>query len=1014
MRFHVYNFLFLCSIISLESFVLPTRRLIMKKKYLFALIGMLPLFGMIVSGCSCAQNDTDTTEPDPYVPPEGEPEDPETADDYITAIHMKRTKDFFMQRTEVLDFNVTFDGGGDDSQKEIEWKSSNPNVVKITKNSEHPDLTRYCTLHALKEGSATIVARSLFNTALTCKVSITVIDNSEYTYFWQMGSYSSSSDKAEKNWFVDEDGYPSTEGTVKLGIKDGPTMDWDYKFDQAPEKVGGGQALKFGSKANPFGKLHFEANPGKKIRKFSILCSSAARHIDDGSAYGKSDTVGSSNIKITIGGTTYVDTQPTPKNTNDSTIELDTVTGPTMDENPLEGKIEIDFSETHYDSEANAGAIYIKAIIIEYYRGNLHHIDVTSVNEYNQTFYVEHQFDNSGYEVNAYFKDPDESDPREFNPIPVNVNDSTAYYIQGGNVDENGNFIGANPAQPITASYTYLGVTKDKTFDVKVADRITKIEARTKTENPAPREFLVKAPLDYQDYEIHIDTATEADVQVFDLANIATDQFAACFDTNNVHLYAIKALQSGFRISMVHYLSGLSVGLTIPENQFVIKVVQSIAMEYTGEATTLPLALEEGEELFEHKVDSTNKLSDVIKTTITYDNGSTLVVDKISDFKDNIDQSNPNTAYTYKDTVSGNTLFRFNYIPNSPLVTNKTFVNNGFEIVLKDAVGEAEGKITFAPSDITISYITKIQLRVDTFTKTAYEEATLADYTGLKMDIYYSGAPETPVEKTLAEFSAMKTYLPGTKTSSANKDKGNIVEANTNVALFNFVAPKYTTASMQSEGFSLTATSINDEAITSTLVVPANTFTITPITDKVFTKVTSEDEIKISDTTYNYKYLITSYEGAGYTMKVWNGDLDDDNIVKKFNYFTYGDGTQIGETITTRNPSMIKGLINLTSISEGFYGIRFESGKYFTSGNSTATKTTGKTNNTHWSIKFDESGNALIKNIKVDSSKPADFPFIVTYIVYNSASNSDKIGAYDINNKNLMPIQLYRIAIPKA
>ena len=84
------------------------------KRFKSLLLISLPLAGLILSGCNRGgsgkkknTSSTDTGTTVPYIPPEGEPDEPGKADNHITGITMKYTKDFFMQVGDELDFSVT-------------------------------------------------------------------------------------------------------------------------------------------------------------------------------------------------------------------------------------------------------------------------------------------------------------------------------------------------------------------------------------------------------------------------------------------------------------------------------------------------------------------------------------------------------------------------------------------------------------------------------------------------------------------------------------------------------------------------------------------------------------------------------------------------------------------------------------------------------------------------------------------------------------------------------------------
>lgn len=924
----------------------------MKKKFKYILLGSLPLFGLLISGCSLfpQRNSTSSTSTTPYTPPDGEPDDPDVADNYITAIHMVRTKDFFMQREEVLDFNVTFDGGGDDSQKEISWQSSNPNIIKIGKHSSHPDMTRYCSLTALREGTATIVARSLFNTSLTASVSITVLDNSYYTYIWQVTPKGN-----EKSAFVDADGYPATSGTVNFG-----DMTWSYQFDKAPIAVTGGQSLKFGSKSDPFGALHFETPNEKLIRKISVLCSSAAEHIDDGSAHGTSGPVGTSNITIKVGDTTYVDNVPTPKNSNDSTIELDTITGGIRDTNPMNGKISIDFSPTYYDgnTKENSGAIYLKAIIIEYYRGELDRIEITEINDYNNQFYVGTKFDPRGVDVDAFFS----ASPT----TKVNVGYLATYSMN--NIDENGNFVSPTETQQVTASYTYTnsdGVDKTVTanFNVKVANRIKEFKVdgeMTKT------KYLVKETLDYSGLNLQIISEGDVVVQEFNLNECFDDKFLAVFDVRNVQKYAAKSLENEFVISFYHYLSSNTASHTFAAGTFVVKAVSNIEVIYDSET---PLTLIEGT-----KIDFTD-----FKAKIVYDNDEEDTF-KFSELKNQ----------TYFNEETGKDTERYDYIKSSPIVADKNFLTNGFTVTVKSTVHNKSGSLTLEPeTQYTIKYISSIQLTLGTLTTTSYEECDPMDYTGVSVVITYSD--ETSETKTLAEAKELTYVKEKVAASTGNK-------STENVPLFSINAPDSAEKSMEA-GFDITITSAIDSSITSTLHIESGVISVAEIQAKTYTKIKSTDSL--SNVT-NRKFVFVSYDGA-YSMRVWNANLSETAVRAAANYFVINSDTALGDSLTIKSGPLSRATFTLVSLGSGKYAVKHEnSNKYFGADNNMLAGTSS--DKAKYEVTFDENDNALFKSTYTSSGATE-----IRYIKFNSAGGSNKFGGYKITNTSNKDVQLYEL-----
>lgn len=834
----------------------------MKRNVKKLLFGFMPIFGMLLAGCAFGPKSSSTTSTAPYVPPGGEPEDPGVAEDEITGIHMVRSQDFFMQRDEILDFNVTFDGAGDDSQKGISWTSSNPNVVKITPCQSNLEKSWYCTLTALREGSTTIKARSTYSPSLTATVSITVIDNTAYTYFWQKSN--SGATKDDQKQFLDADGFTKTEGQVTFS-----GMTWSFEFEKAPIKVGGGQALKFGSKNDPFGAIHFEAENTRQISKISVLCSSAAEHIDDGSAHGKSGDVGTSNITIKVGDTTYVDNVSTPKNSNDSSIENGTITGATMIENPMEGKISIDFSPTYYDAETkeNSGAIYLKAIIIEYFRGEVDHIAIEEVNEYNNQFFVGTKYNSSGIDVNAYYS----VDPS----IKVNVNFDSKFTMD--NVDDSGRFEEPSDDQTINVSYTYNGKEVTTSYDVKVAPQVKEIVIDGDFDND---KVLLKDAIDYTGLSVKIYSEGSGDtkylVQTIPLTDPSDNKLSGVFNSNSLPKYASKSLQDGFNVSMYHYLTGLSAQRTFEKDELVVKAVAKIDIIFNEmalynliEGTKVPYA-----GFFEAKI------------TFDNDEESTYAFEELKD-------------QTYYDETSGKTLERYNYINYSPVVVNKSFATNGFEVKVVDTIGSVSGTKKIEADDFVIKYLDSVQLNLTSSFKTTYEESDIYTFEGITVTMNYNDSTHEDI--SFADMKAMTTIVP-------KQDKPSDTETK---KLFTITAPE-TVEKSHELGFDITITSILDSSITSTLHIDSGTISVTEIPTKQYTKVKAFNEVVANGT-----YIFVSIDDSGKNMVVLNGDLDEATFKEDKNYLYYSNnGETIGDSLQIKNGPISRAYLTASIFSE--------------------------------------------------------------------------------------------------
>ncbi len=948
-------------------------------KRLKALLLMsLPIASLILSGCNSTRggnktkksSSTDTSTTLPYIPPEGDPDDPGTADNHITKISMKYTKDFFMQVGDELDFSVTFTGGGPESEKGIQWESSNPNVLKV----ETQVKTSQCVLTALREGSSTLVARSTFNRSLTDDVTITVIDNSDYTYFWEMNKTGET--KNDNKLFNGDDGKTKTDGTVQLGYGNSK-LEWEYHFDTPTKNVGGGQSLTFGSSSAPYGNVDLVTKNSRKIRSVSVLCSSSGSHIDDGSQYGTSTDYGSSYISITIGNTKYIDNIHTPKYSTDQ--PLDTVTGGIFNDGSLTGDIHIHFSPTIKNvAEPNVqgGAIYLKAIIIEYFRGDLTKIEVDSESTHETNFFVDSSFSSNGIIINAYYTESPTT------KVVVNIYSN----IQTTNLDSKGKFIAEAASQDVNISYSFkrseiVTQTQTTTYAIKVHKKLAKVDiSGTLTKSV----YLVNEPIDYTGLEVKLFPQEATDpVATYNLGDYATPAFGNVFDATNVLKTATKTYeQQGFDISVKHIGSEVSGRYHFAANDLTVKVVSEIVVQYKdGNEEYAPTLI--ADQVIDYKD---------FNVIVNYDNGDT------EDFTWAQMKSN---EYTDPVTKKGVKTFEWNTV--TPLVALEEFDNNGFTISVKSKLANVTGTLKIEPEQVTVESIKSLEI-VGELTNKNYDEFDNMSYDGLSLKITY----DTDRAETLSYEEAKAAV--GYTTELDDKAGG---YKTVKQPLFSFDSPASALKSMEQEGFEVTAKHEFSD-ISTTLEIPAHTLNVSEYIAKTYTRVDSFDEF---DATGNY--IITSIDPENSSfVRVWNGALDKDSIFSAgdTNYVSYTHSGPIGKTLE------INGLIGSNIEKAAFYFVKNEntvtvelmSSKddakpiklAVNSGSGTFSSSPRYPERTNLLTLFDP---VNIGNVQLGYNGGT----FQSYVYYNKQAKSHRFGVFN-NGTNTVPIQIYKVTSPSA
>lgn len=528
----------------------------MKKSSKFLFLSGLSFFALLISACSFGggsgeggdtSNTSDTNLPNPDLP------DPEEADPEVTNIKLKYTTDFFMKVGEVLDFNASFDGITQltDEQKGVAWTQTNSSVLRIDVNASE---TRKCTFTALKEGTTKITATSTYNDGYSRSISVTVIDESIYTYSFQVMTDS------VKNKFNDsEAGTAKASGTASLS-----DYDWDFEFENPATKVTGSQMLTFGKGDVSFGNIYFRyANPDNyKIRSIKVICSSAAPILEGSGQDAHYADYGSASLSVKIGEYQYINNDHTPK--HKTAQQVDVVSGSDLGADPKTGPIEIHFGPTYkrVGDPTLGGAVYLKSVIIEYYRGPVTSLEVSNLTynngsgdvRYDSTyqFYRDTALNTKGVVVKAKYQER----PTEEVDVTRFVSYSTPNLTNGKFNDD------ADGEQDVTASYTYASApdvssTVNDTYPITVAPEITSISMSGTFDNDD--EYNDGDPIDYSGKVITIAVDGNDSFKTYQLKDYDKNPFMDAFDASRVVKNASNDLEvNGFSFYIKHVVSGIS------------------------------------------------------------------------------------------------------------------------------------------------------------------------------------------------------------------------------------------------------------------------------------------------------------------------------------------------------------------------------------------------------------------------------------------------------------------------
>ena len=923
----------------------------MKKSSKRLIIGLIPLFGLLLTGCNLfnmggeEESSTPTnTSTNPYNPSGGNtsPTDAEQGDNEISKISLKYGSDFYMQVGDALDFSATFESAQAD-QKGMKWTSSNPNVVSIETKAVESQIV----LHALSEGTTKLTATSTYNTSLTKSVNIFVIDETQFTYLWEIRKSSASTTEVSQ-FNNTAAGVAKPSGTATLG-----GVNWNFTFESQPDKVGGGQLLTFGAAAKSFGNITFSTANSKQIRKISVKCSSAARKINDGSEYGSSESHGSSKLTIQIGETKYIDGEYTPKHTTASPTSL--VEGADLGAAPLSGDISINFSPTYQnvDSEARGGAIYLRAIIIEYYRGEVQELSLEGLNDSNTQFYAGGKFTNKGVKVMAAFA-ADEANP-------VDVTRHASFNLA------NGTTLSQKEAKTVTVTYSHkyspsATSTKSKSYDIDVAASITSI---TCDGDFTKDTYLVYDAIDYSGKKIHINTADTASFKTYDLTDFKEEYFLNIFDISGLKTYATKDMENGFTITIKTINPVVSATLSIPASELVVKEVENIAIIYGDGLTPYELVMDQ-----DQQIDYSN-----FSAKITYDNSD----EETFTFTNLLKQK-------YTSPADGEKYNRFEI--TSPKVTT-TDLSSGYDIIVKSTLNTVSATMHVNEADITIREINSLTINLEgtELVNNDYMENQAMNYEGLYLTVEYYGGASRNIDWD--DLKDEKAYV-------VENDK--VVEKD----MFIIDAPQKATTSMMNNGFAVEVTYFNNKH-SARFEFEANAITVSPYVAKTYTKVKG-----IADFAEEAEYLIVSYvpDTSNTQMRVWNGSLDAESVMGKTNYLTYNHGSVIGDSLQIEDATYENCSFVITKDANDIINVILKS----TYGTEQPLKLTALGTPGFKYYSNPDSDNA--QKQKLTLTTDGDELRLGTnnkYIFYNKASNSDKFNMF-AKTTNTVGVEFYKIS----
>ena len=823
---------------------------------------------------SSSQPDSSEVTPVNPAPPiddhEGTPGEGDVADKHITGISMKYTKDFFMQNKTTLDFSVTFKGGGGDDEKGIDWTSTNPYVLGVEVNQSK---TSQCVLTGLKEGTSRLIAQSTYNRSLTAQVTITVIDNSDYTYFWQMNK--TGPNKNDNDQFNGLDDKPLSEGTVTFSGKE-----WAFHIDTPTIKVGGGQMLKFGSAKAPSGNVTLSTSNDKYIRRISVMCSSAAAFSGEYvNGHAKKQDVGSSCLTVTVGNTKYIDNVPTPKGSDD---EADAMTGEEYNDKALTGDIKISFSPTYEDpiTKINSGAIYLKSIIIEYYRGDLQKIEVDSeLSEHSTKFFVGTAFNSLGIVVNAFFS--------ESPSTKVDVSHLATFNTP--NLDKDNRFTEEAENQDVSVSYSFKKnsstiQTQETSYSIIVYKKVSSVTIGGSLKE-GNDEYLLYEEMKYEGLVVQLNAdGEEAPILTYPLENYKNDDFKREFDIDSVHDYATKTLQNGFKITVKHKLSGKSGSKTFEKNEITVKLVSKIEVIYKDGNTPYAPSLTAGE-VMDYKE---------FNAKITYDNDSskTLTFTELNQQKYN----DPSDGFKSKN--------RFDYKKDTPLVVAKSMQTEGFNIVVSSSLDNVSGTLNIPANQVSVKAIQSIDVNGAGLTTTEYNEHDLMNYTGVTITLNYDDGTSETLSYADAK-NAVRYEKVADKDTYKTQSK----------PLFNFNFPEEALLDMTS-GFTISINLTESEAIVGSYSFGANAITVSKYVAKTYTRVESNADFDAAG-----DYIIVHKDPDDSSkMKVWDGSLAYDKVIEggpnSIDY-SHPDG-EIGKTLTIDVASVERAAFHIEKLSETF------------------------------------------------------------------------------------------------
>lgn len=323
--------------------------------------------------------ETTHVEGDPIVISDDKPQD---LTQHATSMSQDPNAPFYVKVGETRDISVTLSPSPTlDSEKKIEWEIEGENFIDYTVDPKNEGKTNKVSVTGKAAGTATLTATNEYNSSLSKKFTIKVINfNEEDDYLWQY----KSADRAEFGYDSKEAKLGTTEGDANLnGIV------WHYTRSRATSLQSSMGAVGFGKGSEPETHVHLETTTDRLVNKFTIEAASA-------------NSLAKMTIKV--GNTIYMDEKSVPKDDWDviQTLTSDTVL-------PDTGKIEIDVYTPEFESNRaddptykKPGAFYLKSILINFKTEVIEGIKLADDSEHITDFFKGEVFTLEGMKLQKY------------------------------------------------------------------------------------------------------------------------------------------------------------------------------------------------------------------------------------------------------------------------------------------------------------------------------------------------------------------------------------------------------------------------------------------------------------------------------------------------------------------------------------------------------------------------------------------------------------------------------------